>query len=538
MARESSADAIRQTAGTQKHEHQRAPPDHRGIAINALPDADQAWAPAWAVPSLSDETRGENVADFAATLLRASRGFRAGEPLEFTNWQSWLIDRLLETDPDTGLLRYRRAVVGLPRKNGKSLLGTALALEHLVYGEQEGRQVYSAAADRAQARIVFGEARNQVMNKPELSRIIKVYRDAMEHTSSGSIYRALSADAMRAHGLAPSLVVADELHAWPSSASNTRGDELWEALTQGSADRPESLVVGITTAGGHTDTLLGRLYEHGKRVSAGEIDDKQFGFWWWEASQEDDPTDPAIWQRANPNLAEGLLDVGDFEASIASAGSSGFAGFQRYRLNQWVRLAGEDFVSPHFWAEAKREESIPQGASICAGFDGSVSGDATGLVAIDTETGTLKVLAVWEPDPQDPDWTVSRDDVNAAIENMFNNYDVWMLWADPSFYEPDVLMWSQRWRRRVERIPPTNHRIAPMAQQFIADLVAQEIGHDGDPRLQRHVLNAVATEAGSFKKEKKASPRKIDLLACAVLANGARHATKDRAPKPRRATIL
>ena len=77
-----------------------------------------------------------------------------------------------------------------------------------------------------------------------------------------------------------------------------------------------------------------------------------------------------------------------------------------------------------------------------------------------------------------------------------------------------------------------------MAQQFIADLVAQEIGHDGDPRLQRHVLNAVATEAGSFKKEKKASPRKVDLLACAVLANGARHATKDRAPKPRRATIL
>jgi phage terminase large subunit-like protein len=447
------------------------------------------------------------------------------------------MDRLLETNPETGLLRYRRAVIGLPRKNGKSLLGTALALEHLIRGQQGG-QIYSAAADRQQAKIVFGEARSQVMDNPALSKVIKVYRDALEYPATGSIYRALSADAMRAHGLAPSLVVADELHAWPSSAGNKRGDELWEALTQGSADRPESLVVGITTAGGNTDTLLGRLYEHGKKVAAGEIDDPQFGFWWWEAGNEADPTDPESWRVANPNLAEGLLDQGDFEAAIASAGSAGFAGFQRYRLNQWVRMAGEDFISPHHWQEAKREETIPLGARICAGFDGSVSGDATGLVAIDVETGTLKVIAVWEPDFSDPDWTVSRDDVNAAIEQMFQDYKVEMLWCDPSFYEPDVLTWSQAHKRKVERIPPTNHRIAPMAQQFIADLVAKEIGHDGDPRLQRHVLNAVATEAGSFRKEKKSSPRKIDLLACAVLANGARQSVLDRQPKNRKAIVL
>ncbi len=505
--------------------------------MSVLEPPSPIWEPAWSVPTLSDSTNGPNVTDFAATLLKASRGFKEGQPLEFTAWQSWLMKRLFELDPETGLMRYRRAVIGLPRKNGKSLLGTAIALEHLVYGPS-GAQVYSAASDRAQAKIVFGEARQQVLNNPALSRIIKVYRDALEIPSKGGVYRALSADAMRAHGLAPSLVVADELHAWPSSASNTRGDELWEALTQGSADRPESLVVGITTAGGHTDTLLGRLYEHGKRVAAGEIDDPQFGFWWWEAPQDADPTDPDVWKKSNPNLAEGLLDVGDFEAAIASAGSAGFAGFQRYRLNQWVRLAGEDFVSPHFWAEAKKETSIPIGATVTAGFDGSVSGDATGIVICDIETGTLKVHAVWEPDPSNPDWTVDRADVNAAIQKLFENYNVKMLWADPSFYEPDVLEWSRQYRNRVERIPPTNHRMAPLAQQFIADLVAKDLGHDGDKRLERHVLNAVATESGSFKKEKKASPRKIDLLACSVLANGARHQIKDRKTTNRRAVIL
>jgi len=508
--------------------------------LTALPEPSPLWAPAYSVASYSDKTLGPNVTDFAATLLKASRGFRVGQPLEFTNWQSWLLDRLLELDPITGLMRYRRAIIGLPRKNGKSLLGTTLALEHTLY--TEGAQTYSAASDRNQAKIVFGEARQQVINSPELSRMFKVYRDVLEVPSKGSVYRALSADAMRAHGLGPSMVIADELHAWSGSGNSTRGEELWEALTTGSADRPESLVVGITTAGGNTDTLLGRLYEHGRRVASSEagIEDKAFGFWWWEASQEDDPTDPETWRKSNPNLAEGLLDTSDFDAAVSSAGSAGFAGFQRYRLNQWVRLAGQDFISPHHYVEAKRDESIPLGATICAGFDGSVSGDSTGLVMVDVETGTISVMAVWEPDPQNPEWTVDRAEVNLAVAKMFEEYNVVKLWCDPSFYEPDVLEWSKTWRNRVERIPPTTQRMAPLAQQFVADLVASEIGGDQDPRLERHILNAVATESGSFRKEKKNSPRKIDLLACAVLANGARHASKGRTQKTerRRAVIL
>jgi phage terminase large subunit-like protein len=397
----------------------------------------------------------------------------------------------------------------LPRKNGKSLLGTSLALEHLVYG-QEGAQVYSAAADRQQARIVFGEARDQVMRNPALQRVITVYRDALENKATGGIYRALSADAMKAHGLAPSLVVADELHAWPSTPTNKRGDELWEALTTGSADRSESLVVAITTAGGNMDTLLGRLYTHGKRIATGEIEDPSFGFWWWEAGEDADPTDIESWRLANPNLAEGLMDYGDFESSIKEAGSSGFAGFQRYRLNQWVRLAGEDFISPYHWKEAYRDEKIAPGARVVAGFDGSVSGDATGLVICDLDSGLLQVEALFEPDPNDPEWTVDRYEVGKVIERMFDTYDVKMLWADPSFYEPDVLEWSKRWRKRVERIPPTNHRMAPMAQQFVADVVSGSVGHNGDPRLTRHIANAIATESGSFRKEKKSSPRKVE----------------------------
>jgi phage terminase large subunit-like protein len=508
------------------------------LAQSSLAAPADLWAPRHYVESRSPETLGPNITDFANLLLKASRGFKAGQPLDFADWQNWLLDRLFELDPESMKLRYRRAVIGLPRKNGKSLLGTTIALEHLLYGPP-GAQVYSAASDRNQASIVFSEAAQQVQNSPTLSKHIKVYKTALEVPSRNAVYKALSADAMRAHGLGPSLVIADELHAWPSTPTNKRGDELWQALTEGSGDRPESMVIAITTAGDNPDTLLGRLYEYGIRVASGEIDDPSFGFWWWESPDDADPMDEKTWFQANPNLAEGLLDIDDFRASIRSAGTSGFNSFLRYRLNKWVRTAGEDFVSPHFWGEAERETRIPAGAKITAGFDGSISGDATGIVIQDMATGTIEVWAAWEPDPMDPDWSVDRDEVNEAIHKLFQAYDVVMLWCDPSFFETDVLNWSKLYKNRVERIPPTNNRMSPLAQQWLSDLISGDIGHVGDPRLTRHVRNAVATESGSFRKEKRSSPRKVDLLACAILANGAAHANRDKLEsKARRAIIL
>jgi phage terminase large subunit-like protein len=318
--------------------------------------------------------------------------------------------------------------------------GTSVALQHLLFGPA-GAQVYSAACDRQQARIVFGEARQQVLNSPTLSHVIKVYRDALEVPSRNAVYRALSADASSAQGLGPSLVVADELHVWPSSPTNTRGDDLWEALVSVSGDRPESMVLAITTAGGNMDTLLGRLYEYGKRIASGEAEDNEFGFWWWEAAADDDPTDPVVWRKANPNLTEGLLDESDFEAAVKSAGTVGFARFQRLRLNQWLRMSGEDFIAPFQWKAARRNEGILPGDTVTVGFDGSVSGDATGVVVQNVDTGCLAVAKVWEPDPNDPEWVVDRHEVNAVIEKVFETYKVVKLWADPSFYEPDVLEW-------------------------------------------------------------------------------------------------
>ena len=129
-------------------------------------------SPAWSTPRLYKRSSGQEVVDFAETFLHVSKGVRAGERLRLTDWQKDLLGSLYERRDD-GLLRYRRSLVGLARKNGKSLVGSVIALYGLIEGEP-GAEVYSAAGDRMQARIVFNEAKWQISQSPALSGICKV----------------------------------------------------------------------------------------------------------------------------------------------------------------------------------------------------------------------------------------------------------------------------------------------------------------------------------------------------------------------------
>jgi len=86
-----------------------------------------AATPRWSTPWRYPQTDGHKVADFAETFMHVSKGMRAGEPFKLVPWQKKLIENLYERRND-GLLRYRRGLIGLGRKNGKSLLGSLIAL--------------------------------------------------------------------------------------------------------------------------------------------------------------------------------------------------------------------------------------------------------------------------------------------------------------------------------------------------------------------------------------------------------------------------
>ena len=211
----------------------------------------KGWPPAILTPvPAADIKRGDGplVTEFIEALcpqVKDSVGGRAGEPLILRPWQRKLMDHLWARRADHRL-RAKVALVGLSRKNGKSALGSGIALYGLFMGPRGG-EVYSCAADRDQARIVFGAAKQMVEMSPELAEQAKLYRDAIEIPSTGSVYRVLSSEAFTKEGLSPTLVVYDELHAAPNR-------ELWDVMTLAQAARYDALTLAITTAGVRTDS--------------------------------------------------------------------------------------------------------------------------------------------------------------------------------------------------------------------------------------------------------------------------------------------
>lgn len=475
------------------------------------------WAPTYFVDRRSKTTDGDLVAQFASTWLTVTKGKLAGEPLEFTAWQQWLLGALLERRDD-GKLRFRRALIGLPRKQGKSLMGSAIALYGLLAGEP-GAEVYSAAGDRQQARIVFSEAKQQILNSPMLSRECKVYRDAIEVPRYGAVYRVLSSDGKLQQGLNPSLVVFDELHVQPN-------DDLWDALTLGSGARQDPLAVAITTAGFDLDTLAGRLYNYGKSVAAKEVDDDSFGFYWWEAKPDCDIYDRVQWRRSNPNLA---LDLVDYEDMETAAKQTSEMAFRRFRLNQWVRTQ-ESWLPVGAWERLTGDATINTTDDCWVGIDMALKHDSIAVVlAQPRQDGQIAVSAkIWHPDMGEMDVAA----VEQHLRELHSTYKVMEFAYDPAFFQRSAEALYDDGLPMVE-FPQSSSRMIPACGTAYDLIVSAKIVHDGSPMFSDQVLSAAQrmTENG-WRLSKGKSRRKIDaaIAMCMALDRATRRATSTPTP--------
>src|ERR1051325_3680494 len=95
--------------------------------------------------------------------LTHTKGKFALEPFNLRPWQTRIVSELFKTGPQ-GLRQYRTCLLMLPRKNGKSEMAAAVALYGLLADGEIGAEVYSAAADRDQAALVFNVAAQMVRN--------------------------------------------------------------------------------------------------------------------------------------------------------------------------------------------------------------------------------------------------------------------------------------------------------------------------------------------------------------------------------------
>lgn len=450
-------------------------------------------------------------------VTKDSVGGSAGEPMVMRDWQTDMMGRLFARRPD-GRLKHRQALIGVPRKNGKSALGAGIALYGLAFGPKGG-EVFSCAADKEQARIVFGTAKKMLEMEPQFGAMFKTYRDAIELPATGSVYRVLSAEAFTKEGLNPHLVLFDEVHAQPNR-------ELWDVMSLATGARTEPLLVGITTAGVKSDSTGGDslcygMYQYGCKVASGEIDDPAFYFEWWGAPEGADHRDPAVWAAANPGFGD-IVSEDDFHSAVLRTPE---AEFRTKRLNQWVSTA-QAWLPAGAWDEcADDSEEIPDGSEVVLGFDGSFNNDSTALVVVRCPTEDsaphVDVVAAWEkPSGIGNDWTVPIVDVEDEIRRACRKWQVREIVCDPYRWARTYQILEAEGLPVVE-FPQSPARMIPATTRFFESVMNQTLTHSGDQRLARHLTNCVIrTDArGSrLSKDAKGSPRKIDLAVSAVMS--------------------
>lgn len=278
-----------------------------------------------------DERRAEKAVSFFAECLRFTEGDRAGEPFALEPWQAAVVVNLHGWYRPDGTRRYREAFVYVPRKNGKTCLLAGLLLHEMFCVPEAGAQLYSAAAEREQAALIFRHAAEMVGREPELSSrcSIKPSMKVIERTDGQwSMFKALSADASTKHGLSVSFAVIDELHAHPNG-------ELVRTLTTGTGARRQPLVIYITTADYMRESICNDKYQHACRVRDGLSDDFEFLPVVYEALPDDDWTDPAVWRKANPNFGVSVKEsILARECRLAQEMPTEENTFRRLRLNQ------------------------------------------------------------------------------------------------------------------------------------------------------------------------------------------------------------
>ena len=286
----------------------------------------------WERPGYTfDKTAATAAVLFFERLLRHTKGEWAGEPFQLQAWQRDEIVRpLFGWKRADGTRRFRRAYIEIPRKNGKSTISAGIALALLMLDAEPGVEVYSAAADRQQAAIVFDAASTMVQESPALAKFAEVYRREIRVPKLNGIYRVLSADAPTKHGLNAHGVIFDELHAQPNR-------ELWDVLATSMGSRRQPMLVMITTAGYDRESICWEMHQYAQQVLRGDVDDPSFFAYIAAAEQEDDWTSPATWAKANPGLGVTVKrDYLEAEAQRAKQVPAYQNTFRRLHLNQWT----------------------------------------------------------------------------------------------------------------------------------------------------------------------------------------------------------
>lgn len=214
-----------------------------------------------------------------------TEGPLAPGPLRLELWQKALISAIFGIVDGKGLRQFREVLLVVARKDGKSLLASAIADYTFRVDGGYGATVYCLAPKLEQADIVYNNIWQMVTLDPEWQRAREIADERDQHNKrindDGMVAKRRQTDlfipglnakckkiafsAKKSDGFNPSLCVCDEIAAWEGD----KGLKQYEVMKSGMGARPEGLLLSCTTSGYVNDSIYDELVKRSTRFLQG-----------------------------------------------------------------------------------------------------------------------------------------------------------------------------------------------------------------------------------------------------------------------------
>ena len=486
------------------------------------------------VPPLDETpypTLGQQVVDFIEERAIFGPGDLMGEPAVVSSEKRAIIYRAYEVFPQehryAGRRRFKRVGWSVRKGMAKTELEAWIAYAELhpegpvrcdgfdAYGEPVGRPVNSpyipmlAYSKEQVEELAFGVLTAVCTEGPDadlfdvsLERILRL--SARGRDDGKAVPLANSPNAR--DGARTTFQAFDE----PHRMYLPRIREAHETMNNNLPKRPAadawSLYVGTAGELGQ-NSIAEDLYHEAQSIARGEVAEPRFFFFHRDAGQvhrgEKDRSghdlsthDGRIAAISEATGPEGEWGPGQFEdiAELYTRPKTDKSYWERVQLNLWVQGDAQAF-DPQLLVATPG--TIPLGSLVTAGFDGALFKDATAIVITDVLTGKQQLYAMWERPLDADEWEVPMAELEAVVDQLFFEYDVWRWNGDPAHYLEAHARWAGKYPQVEEWWTHTPRKMAFACRDYRNSLRDRSItfARDETPALNSPIADETMGDA-------------------------------------------
>lgn len=355
-----------------------------------------------------DHKKAMKAVSFIERFCRHHEGELGGQLIKLELWQKAFISVLFGIVDSQGNRQFNEILLVMARKQGKTLLASAIAT-YCAYADGEyGARVYMAAPKLQQANICYDQCYQTIKKEPELEKFAKKRRTDIYIEYSNSSIAPLAFSEKKSDGLNVSCAILDEIASWRGEA----GLRFYEVLKSSVGARKQPILLGITTSGYENDGIYDQLIARATRLLTGGSKETHFLPLLYMIDDIDRWQDIEELKKANPNLGVSvspkyLLDELAIAENSLSKKSEFLTKYACVKQNSSLAWLDIQTIKAMCGDPLKMEDFAHSYA--VAGIDLSMSTDLTAAGIIVEKNGELYIFVhFWLPSERLEE-AISRD---------------------------------------------------------------------------------------------------------------------------------